>query len=179
MTENIVFACVNCKEWFDQDDKLERMAAHAVPEECVEWSNHCMTEVNFRIVTAEEQLWEELRSRAWQQAIDELPNADYEELQTRQSAIFHKLLEEATPQHTHDCDNCKFLGRYGRFDLYICIWPDSATSAVARRSSDGPDYYSISDLGDSWDTIKPISPAYDALGVAIHKSREYLANNPA
>jgi hypothetical protein len=24
------------------------------------------------------------------------------------------------PRYIHDCDNCKFMGRYKEFDLYIC-----------------------------------------------------------
>jgi hypothetical protein len=47
-----------------------------------------------------------------------------------------------TPRFTHDCTNCRFLGRISRYDLYRCEVGNDWTG-IARRSSDGPDYSSI------------------------------------
>lgn len=42
--------CVNCGEVFSTP---EAILAHIVPEECGEWENHQMFEVNFRVYTDE------------------------------------------------------------------------------------------------------------------------------
>ena len=50
-----------------------------------------------------------------------------------------------TPQYTHDCDSCHFLGRYNHndthSDLYFCPSCDEGT-VIARYSSNGPSYSS-------------------------------------
>lgn len=45
-------------------------------------------------------------------------------------------------RYTHDCDNCKPLGEYARYDLYFCPSTHAIPTLVARFSSDGPDYIS-------------------------------------
>jgi hypothetical protein len=47
------------------------------------------------------------------------------------------------PRYKHDCELCKYLGRYGKHDLYYCPggWSQSET-IIARYSSEGPDYIS-------------------------------------
>lgn len=51
----------------------------------------------------------------------------------------------STPNHTHDCDRCKFLGSddSGR-DWYYCqsVWGPDEGTIIMRRSSDPPDYCS-------------------------------------
>lgn len=50
------------------------------------------------------------------------------------------------PLYEHDCDNCKFLGRYRQnsqgapYDLYFC--PTADSTVIARYGDDGPDYVS-------------------------------------
>lgn len=46
-----------------------------------------------------------------------------------------------TPQHTHDCDTCLFLGRCQNLDLYVCVGILDHT-VIARYGSDGPQYTS-------------------------------------
>lgn len=50
-------------------------------------------------------------------------------------------MTEETPQYRHDCERCKFLGRYGQSDLYYC---DSATgpTVMDRFGNKGPECYS-------------------------------------
>ena len=43
------------------------------------------------------------------------------------------------PTHQHDCDACEYVDSYQGVDWYVC--PDK--SVVGRRSSDGPDYWSM------------------------------------
>jgi hypothetical protein len=47
----------------------------------------------------------------------------------------------ARPRHEHDCDVCQLVGIKNGADLYFC---PSEVSYVVRRSSDGPDYSSLS-----------------------------------
>ena len=51
----------------------------------------------------------------------------------------------ATPQFTHDCEVCKFLGHQGGHDLYYC---EREPTVVARYGSDGPEYTSGLRLAD-------------------------------
>lgn len=48
------------------------------------------------------------------------------------------------PAHKHDCKRCRFLGsetiRGSVVDLYACKEGSPLAEAVARYSSDGPDY---------------------------------------
>lgn len=49
--------------------------------------------------------------------------------------------ETVVAAHKHDCNECDFLGSWGREDLYFC--GDSAMpTVIARHSSDGGDYVS-------------------------------------
>ena len=56
-----------------------------------------------------------------------------------------------TPLFTHDCTNCKFLGRYEfqagdpemePYDLYLCSQNQSIPTVIARYGNDGPSYLS-------------------------------------
>lgn len=50
------------------------------------------------------------------------------------------------PHYTHDCDDCKFLGRFMDFDLYFCAQPHSGGRHIvlARDSNGGGgSYYTI------------------------------------
>jgi hypothetical protein len=43
----------------------------------------------------------------------------------------------------HDCSACRFLGQFGKFDLYVCGKSGSlGQSVVARYGDEGPDYMS-------------------------------------
>jgi hypothetical protein len=46
-----------------------------------------------------------------------------------------------TPQHTHDCSACIFLGRLGNDDLYL-HQSEVENTVIARSGSDGPAYSS-------------------------------------
>jgi hypothetical protein len=48
----------------------------------------------------------------------------------------------AAPRYTHDCDRCVFMGRVDSYDLYVCPQARPLPTAVARKSSDPPDYSS-------------------------------------
>ena len=45
-----------------------------------------------------------------------------------------------TPRYVHDCKNCKFLGQYKEFDLYVCGVDKKINTVVARYSSVDSDY---------------------------------------
>ncbi len=53
-----------------------------------------------------------------------------------------------TPQFTHDCDRCTFLGRYENeghgqsHDLYWCNQGGTRDTVIARWGNDGPQYIS-------------------------------------
>lgn len=47
------------------------------------------------------------------------------------------------PRYIHDCQQCRYLGPYKEYDLYVCSHKDQKIdTVVARYSSDGPEYYS-------------------------------------
>lgn len=46
------------------------------------------------------------------------------------------------PKYQHNCDLCKFLGRYKKYDLYVCVRNNIADTVIARHGSNGPDYSS-------------------------------------
>ena len=50
-------------------------------------------------------------------------------------------MEDETPQYTHDCDSCTFLGRFDDLDLYYCPQAGRPT-VIARCGNDGPEYTS-------------------------------------
>ena len=52
---------------------------------------------------------------------------------------------EDTPRYVHNCKNCKFLGQYKEFDLYVCVKGTKINTVVARYSSVDSDY--VSGLG--------------------------------
>ena len=70
----------------------------------------------------------------------------------------HEIIEPA--RFTHDCDVCKYLGRYEEYDLYFC--KDEPT-VVARFSSVGADYAS----GMAFATIGGLEPLHEARQRAI------------
>jgi hypothetical protein len=50
------------------------------------------------------------------------------------------------PRYAHDCTVCKFLGRDGRYDVYVCCGDDKELTHqtyLARRSGDPGDYASF------------------------------------
>ena len=52
--------------------------------------------------------------------------------------------DEDKPKYVHDCDHCKFLGRFNEYDLYCCIDDKNNnldTTVIARHGPDG-DYMS-------------------------------------
>lgn len=59
------------------------------------------------------------------------------------TADFKAIMEDSKkPQYPHDCKTCKFMGRAGKFDVYVCPQPDSnMDSLIARYGKEG-DYYS-------------------------------------
>jgi hypothetical protein len=53
--------------------------------------------------------------------------------------------EMGQPQYEHDCDACKFLGKYGKYDMWYCGGKDARFTSpvpILRYGSDGPDYAS-------------------------------------
>lgn len=49
---------------------------------------------------------------------------------------------ENGPRYAHDCNRCKFLGRFDEFDLYHCEGLAAGSTVLARWSNDGADYQS-------------------------------------
>ena len=43
-------------------------------------------------------------------------------------------------RYAHDCDQCTYLGRHGKHDLYFCKSP---ATVIARYSQHGPDYAAL------------------------------------
>jgi hypothetical protein len=83
----------------------------------------------------------------------------------------NKFTPACTPQHTHDCTACVFLGRMTtvlsrELDLYFCPAGTSSMggSLVARFGNDGPDYTSIAmDIYNRIDDPRPFyKQAYEA-----------------
>ena len=50
-------------------------------------------------------------------------------------------MPKVKPRYTHDCTNCRFLGRLASYDIYLCLRCDNATM-LARHSSLDSDYAS-------------------------------------
>jgi hypothetical protein len=52
--------------------------------------------------------------------------------------------DDLGPRYRHNCDRCKWLGRFDAFDLWFCGQPDHPTlsSILRRNSSKGSDYLS-------------------------------------
>ena len=72
-----------------------------------------------------------------------------------------KILTDIEPaRFTHDCDVCKYLGRYQEYDLYFC---KEAPTVVGRFSSKGADYTS----GMAFATHEGSRPLYEAKQRAI------------
>lgn len=51
------------------------------------------------------------------------------------------------PRYEHDCDNCKFAGRYMQYDIWVHPPPDSFEAGLSgtfilRYGFDGPEYLS-------------------------------------
>jgi hypothetical protein len=52
-----------------------------------------------------------------------------------------------TPRYTHDCDQCRFIGRLIQYDLWICHEDDPVSnSLIARYSSEPSHYASMADF---------------------------------
>lgn len=45
-----------------------------------------------------------------------------------------------TPQFTHYCDRCQFLGVYKGSDLYVCARNNVMDTVIHRYGNDGPEY---------------------------------------
>jgi hypothetical protein len=53
------------------------------------------------------------------------------------------------PRYVHDCTDCVYLGEHEHYDLYVCkvrTLMAPIPTLIARFSSDGPDYTSMSML---------------------------------
>ena len=61
------------------------------------------------------------------------------------------------PRHTHDCDECTFLGPWSGggvdYDLYFCLQADNKPTVIARYGDDGPAY--TSGLTFAWEGAAP------------------------
>jgi hypothetical protein len=69
-------------------------------------------------------------------------------------------LRTPTPQYTHDCDDCIFIGQHGKTDVYVCSGDSGREdSLIARSGNDDPEYSSfpisvarsIADSSMDWD----------------------------
>ena len=68
------------------------------------------------------------------------------------------------PRFTHDCDGCRFLGQFERFDLYFCQKCDGG-SVIARYGDEGDEYASaphfidspIEPLREAWRRVPPLA----------------------
>jgi hypothetical protein len=61
---------------------------------------------------------------------------------------------EQKPRYEHDCEECIFLGHYTHlhdFDLYVCPRESLGVCCIARWSSEGPHYSSMSLQPAVWD----------------------------
>ena len=65
------------------------------------------------------------------------------------------------PQFDHDCDQCRFLGRYEKHDLYFCDQSGMPT-VLARYGNDGWDYTS----GVFF------APVYPAVAEAVKRAKD-------
>jgi hypothetical protein len=74
------------------------------------------------------------------------------------------------PKFNHGCDNCTFLGRILGGDAYYCAKPLS-TSYLIRFSSDGPDYVSARDMGNS--LYHNLSASYSTYPAHLHSNHNH------
>jgi hypothetical protein len=48
------------------------------------------------------------------------------------------------PRYAHDCPNCTFMGSCGDYDIWVCSNKVlTVDSMIARKGSDGADYFSV------------------------------------
>jgi len=79
------------------------------------------------------------------------------------------------PRYNHDCNHCVFLGRYKKFDLYVCVGSERTgkkfdDTIIARYGVDG-DYYSGMAFRDK---IEPLRKAFKrACDKGIIKKEDY------
>lgn len=78
--------------------------------------------------------------------------------------------KDEPPRYDHDCDICWYLGRYRKWDLYVC---PLRPTVIARFGNDGPDY--ASSLAFAEDREDGLLPGYKPLVVALDRFRESFA----
>ncbi len=82
------------------------------------------------------------------------------------------------PQHTHDCNRCKFLGRDGEIDVYVCTLPPrpgathTHVSLIGRYGSEG---YENASSNPPWYFAGPAEYMHVACGWYHHAWRGILA----
>lgn len=57
-------------------------------------------------------------------------------------------MDTTAPRYEHDCENCKPLGAFKEFDLYVCPTQITGPTVIARFGTDG-DYKSGLCFADS------------------------------
>ena len=60
-------------------------------------------------------------------------------------------------RYIHDCDNCKFLGTYKHYDLYVCARNNTADTVIARFGDEPHEYKS--GIGFSFGQIPELTRA--------------------
>ena len=57
------------------------------------------------------------------------------------------------PRYVHDCDRCRYLGRFRSYDLYVCETKSLSRQSVIARYSDEPSGYASGDV-EVWRNIQ-------------------------
>lgn len=87
-------------------------------------------------------------------------NIDKNKLKVESNEVLYDITNIEPSRFKHDCDVCKYLGRYEKYDLYFC---KTEPTVIGRFSNKGADYIS----GMLFATADRSKPLYEAKMRAI------------
>ena len=73
-------------------------------------------------------------------------------------------------RYGHECKNCKFLGQYNKFDLYVCAKENKINTVLARYGTASADYLSGLDYAIAYRNGECKSKANAALAEALTRA---------
>lgn len=85
---------------------------------------------------------------------------------------------EETPQFTHDCDTCRFIGRINGFDVWM--HDTEPRSLIARYGNEGSEYTSVPpNLFRSWIAMNGILQVGVGYSFQEMRWRDYIVSDKA
>jgi len=76
-----------------------------------------------------------------------------------------------TPRYEHDCDECKLLGMFGDFDLYLSTTCNSGIKTIVARYGDEGSHYT-----SGWNIPHPALRIGQIMAVELESMNENLSN---